>query len=129
MTAPAPQPLRVAPLTGAALADALPQVAALRIAVFRAYPCLHDGDPAYEEKSLAAYAESPGAIVVGAWDGARLVGAATAAPKEHHAAGFAAPFAERGFALGDIFRCGIREGWSPIAAGSRGAQLPASILA
>lgn len=98
--------LRVEPLTGAALAAALPQVARLRIEVFRAFPYLYDGDIAYEENYLAKYAASPGAIVAGAWDGERLVGAATAAPMEDHAAEFAAPFAERGYDLANIFYCG-----------------------
>jgi GNAT superfamily N-acetyltransferase len=106
MTASEYQPLRVAPLTGAALIDALQRVAELRIEVFRAFPYLYDGDRAYEEKYLAAYAGSPGAIVVGAWDGERLVGAATGAPMEDHAAEFAAPFAERGYDLAEIFYCG-----------------------
>ena len=98
--------LRVEPLTGPALAAALPQVARLRIEVFRAWPYLYDGDLGYEQRYLAAYAASPGAILVGAWDGDRLVGAATGAPMEDHAEAFAAPFAERGYSLAEIFYCG-----------------------
>jgi GNAT superfamily N-acetyltransferase len=98
--------LRVEALTGAALAAALPGLAALRIAVFRDWPYLYDGDDAYERGYLGAYAASPGALVVGAFDGDRLVGAATAAPMEDHAAAFAAPFAERGRDLADILYCG-----------------------
>jgi GNAT superfamily N-acetyltransferase len=98
--------IRVEPLTGEALAAALPQVASLRIAVFRAFPYLYDGDLAYEEGYLARYATSPGAVVVGAFDDARLIGAATAAPMEDHAAEFAAPFAARGYDLTEILYCG-----------------------
>lgn len=98
--------IRVEPLTGEALAAALPDVAKLRIAVFRAFPYLYDGDLAYEEGYLAKYAASPGAVVVGAFDGPRLIGAATAAPMEDHAAEFAAPFAERGHDLSEILYCG-----------------------
>lgn len=101
-----PAAVSVAPLTGAALEAALPEVARLRIEVFRAYPYLYDGDLAYEERYLAAYAASPGAVVVGARDGERLVGAATGAPMEDHAAEFAQPFAERGYDLAQIFYCG-----------------------
>lgn len=108
--------LRVEPLPAAGLAAALPELARLRIAVFRAFPYLYDGDMAYEERYLRAYADSPGAIVVGAWDGARLIGAATGAPMEDHAAEFARPFAERGFDLADIFYCGE----SVLLAGYRG---------
>ena len=106
MTDAAESPVRVEPLTGEALTEALPAVADLRISVFRAFPYLYDGDPDYERRYLAAYAESPGAILVGAYDGARLVGAATAAPMEDHAAEFARPFAERGHRLEEILYLG-----------------------
>jgi GNAT superfamily N-acetyltransferase len=98
--------LTIKPLRGDALAAALPALAGLRIAVFRDWPYLYDGDEAYERQYLRAYADSPGALVVGAFDGDRLVGAATAAPMEDHAAEFAAPFAARGHALNDILYCG-----------------------
>ncbi|MEX2643747.1 MAG: GNAT family N-acetyltransferase [Acetobacterales bacterium] len=95
-----------APLTPDELDAALPALAGLRIGVFRDWPYLYDGDMAYEQDYLRTYAESPDAIVVGAWDGPRLVGAATGAPMEDHAEAFADPFVERGYAIGDIFYCG-----------------------
>jgi GNAT superfamily N-acetyltransferase len=98
--------IRIEPLHGDALAAALPALAGLRIAVFRDWPYLYDGDEAYERQYLRAYADSPGALVVGAFDADRLVGAATAAPMEDHAAEFAAPFAAQGHALSDILYCG-----------------------
>lgn len=98
--------LRIAPMTGEEITAALPALAALRIAVFRSYPYLYDGDLDYEESYLRAYAESRGAIMVGAWDGDRLVGAATGAPMEDHAAEFGAPFAAAGYDLAEIFYCG-----------------------
>lgn len=67
-------------LTGAALDAALGDVARLRIAVFRDWPYLYDGDLDYERRYLAAFRASPQAVVVGAYDGNTLVGAATAAP-------------------------------------------------
>ncbi|WP_417725924.1 GNAT family N-acetyltransferase [Roseovarius sp.] len=97
--------IRVERLTGAALAAALPDVARLRIAVFRAYPYLYDGDAAYEERYLQVYRDSADAILVGAYDGARLIGAATGAPMEDHAGDFGAAFAESGLALDRIFYC------------------------
>jgi GNAT superfamily N-acetyltransferase len=97
--------MRVERLTGAALAEALPEVARLRIEVFRAWPYLYDGDAAYEEAYLQPYRESDAAILVGAFDGERLVGAATGTPMEDHAADFAAAFAGQGVALEDIFYC------------------------
>lgn len=91
-------------LTGPALAAALDDVARLRIGVFRDWPYLYDGDLEYERDYLRAY-ESPGAVVVGAFDGARLVGAATGAPMQDHAADFAAAFAGRPEPLSQIFYC------------------------
>lgn len=91
-------------LTGEAVAGVLDDLARLRIAVFRDWPYLYDGDEAYEREYLKAYT-APGAVVVAAMDGERMVGAATGAPMEHHAADFAAAFADRPERLEDIFYC------------------------
>ena len=92
-------------LTGAALDGALDDVARLRIAVFRDWPYLYDGTLEYERDYLQTYRNSRDAILVGAFDGARLVGAATGTPMEDHASDFATPFAATGLALGAIFYC------------------------
>lgn len=92
-------------LTGAALEARLDEVAALRIAVFRDWPYLYDGTLEYERAYLSTYRSSPGAILVGAFDGDRLVGAATGTPMEDHAEDFAAPFARTGLPLDRIFYC------------------------
>ena len=93
-------------LTGEALAAALDALADLRIAVFRAFPYLYDGDRGYEQDYLRAYAASPEAVIIGAFDGDRLVGAATAAPMADHAAEFAEPFRARGYDISRIFYFG-----------------------
>jgi GNAT superfamily N-acetyltransferase len=67
-------------LEGAALHPLLPDLARLRIAVFREWPYLYEGDAAYEQRYLRAYAEAPGAAVVVCRDGDRVVGAATCEP-------------------------------------------------
>lgn len=91
-------------LTGQALAEALPAVARLRISVFRDWPYLYDGDADYERDYLRAY-QSPGAVVVAAMDGDKVVGAATGAPMADHAADFSAAFAGRPEPLSQIFYC------------------------
>ena len=91
-------------LTGDDLTAALDDVARLRIAVFRDFPYLYDGDPAYERDYLRAY-QSPGAVVVAALDAGRIVGASTGAPMTDHADDFAAAFADRPEPLSDIFYC------------------------
>lgn len=97
--------MRVQALSGPALDAALDDVARLRIAVFRDWPYLYDGDLAYERAYLAPYRDNPRAVVVGAFDGPALVGAATGTPMEDHAKDFAAAFAGTGIALSDIFYC------------------------
>ncbi|WP_406720355.1 GNAT family N-acetyltransferase [Thioclava litoralis] len=97
--------MEVRVLTGAALDAALDDVAELRIRVFRDWPYIYDGSLEYERRYLERYRSSEDAVVVGAFDGARLVGAATGTPLEDHAADFAAPFGRTGLALGDVFYC------------------------
>lgn len=90
-------------LTGAALEAALDGVAALRIAVFRDWPYLYDGTLDYEREYLQTYRTSANALLVGAFDGDRLVGASTSTPMENHAEAFAAPFAGLGMDLTDVY--------------------------
>lgn len=97
--------LRVVPLTGNALAQALPEVARLRITVFAEWPYLYDGDRDYEERYLQSYRDSETAIVVGAFDGGTLVGASTGTPLTDHADDFAAAFAPTGIDLSNVFYC------------------------
>ncbi|NVK14398.1 MAG: GNAT family N-acetyltransferase [Rhodobacteraceae bacterium] len=97
--------IRVEAMTGAALEAALDDVARLRIKVFRAWPYLYDGDPAYEREYLQSYRDSARAVVVGAFDGETLVGASTGAPLADHADDFAAAFEGTGIDLNVVFYC------------------------
>lgn len=97
--------IRVEAMTGAALEAALEDVARLRIAVFRAWPYLYDGDLAYEREYLQSYRDSERAVVVGAFDGGRLVGASTGAPLVDHADDFGAAFEGTGVKLAEVFYC------------------------
>lgn len=89
-------------LAGADLDAALDAVAGLRITVFRDWPYLYDGTLDYERAYLQTYRDSPGALLVGAFDGDRLVGASTSTPMEDHAEAFQAPFASLGLPLAHI---------------------------
>jgi GNAT superfamily N-acetyltransferase len=73
-------PLRFETLRGDALHPWLPALAGLRSTVFLDWPYLYDGNAAAEDAYLRAYAESPGAAVVIAFDGEAPVGIATCEP-------------------------------------------------
>ena len=96
----------VRPLTGAALDAALDDLAWLRIEVFRAWPYLYDGSLDYERGYLNEFAASTGAVLVAAFDGDRIVGAATAAPMESQKPEFRDPFEAAGYDPADLFYFG-----------------------
>lgn len=70
----------------------LEDIATLRSAVFRDWPYLYDGSLNYERQYVASYRNNPSALIVGALDGRRLVGASTSTPMEDLSAEFATPF-------------------------------------
>ncbi|MBX9590601.1 MAG: GNAT family N-acetyltransferase [Hyphomonadaceae bacterium] len=98
--------VKVAALTGTALAAGIPAVARLRIAVFRHWPYLYDGSMDYETRYLSKFAAAGGAIIVAAYDGDTIVGCATAAPLTEVDAEFSAPLRARGSDVARIFYCG-----------------------
>ena len=93
-------------LHGAALMPWLDAVAALRIAVFRDWPYLYDGDVGYEREYLEAYIASPRSVVVLARVGDEVVGASTGVPLADDAAAFRAPFEARGIDPATVFYFG-----------------------
>jgi GNAT superfamily N-acetyltransferase len=93
-------------LTGDAIKGVLPDLARLRIIVFRDWPYLYDGTLDYEEQYLAKFAASPGAVCVVARDGDLIVGASTGAPMIEHADEFGEPFKKAGYDISKIFYCG-----------------------
>ena len=92
-------------LTGAKLDASLDDVARLRITVFREWPYLYDGDLDYEREYLSAYRNNPAAVLIGAFDGNELVGAATGAPMFDHANEFASAFKGLDWDLSQVFYC------------------------
>lgn len=90
-------------LTGEALKKTLADLASLRISVFRAWPYLYDGSLDYEKKYLQRYGETQGAVIVGAYDGAKLVGAATSAPMGGEYEAFQVPLRATGHDPAAIF--------------------------
>lgn len=99
-------PLQLEICTGTALEGAIPHLAALRVAVFREWPYLYDGDTAYETRYLRLYLRSAGAAVVLARDGECIVGASTCLPLADETDDVKAPFLSRGWDAGDFFYFG-----------------------
>jgi GNAT superfamily N-acetyltransferase len=95
--------LTIRVMRGTEVEGLLDDLAALRMQVFRDWPYLYDGDATYERNYLAGYRDNPRAVLVGAFDGRRIVGASTGTPMEDHAAEFGATFADRD--LSTIFYC------------------------
>lgn len=98
--------IEVRPLTGAEIAGALGDLAALRMSVFAAFPYLYDGSADYEAEYITEFAAAPQAVLVAAFDGARIVGCATASPMMAQDADFRAPFAAHGLDLDRLFYFG-----------------------
>lgn len=93
-------------LEGKEIADALGELARLRITVFAEYPYLYDGDEEYEAEYVREFAQEPGSVLVAAFDGGRMIGAATASPMEGQKEEFRRPFRECGYEVSRIFYFG-----------------------
>jgi len=91
---------------GEAVRPHLDALARLRIAVFRDYPYLYDGDMAYEQRYLEAYARSHRSVFVLAFDGDRVVGCSTGIPLIDEVAAIQQPFVDQGMLLGEVFYFG-----------------------
>lgn len=98
--------VRVITCVGPAVTPHLDDLARLRIAVFRDWPYLYEGDPDYERRYLAAYANSPRSVFVLALDGDTVVGASSGIPLADDGEAFQAPFRARGMAVEEVFYFG-----------------------
>jgi GNAT superfamily N-acetyltransferase len=103
-----PQGIELEVLTGRdlALTARIPDLARLRITVFREYPYLYDGSLAYEEEYLATYPACPDSVVVLARAGTAVVGASTGLPLRAKTEAFQRPFVAQGFDPARVFYCG-----------------------
>ena len=93
-------------LSGEALNQFIPELAKLRIQVFRDFPYLYDGDPDYEARYLQTYIEAPDSVIVLAFDGDKVVGASTGIPLKYETDEVKAPFIEAGINVDSVFYCG-----------------------
>jgi len=93
-------------LTGTAIADALDELATLRLDIFPEYPYLYQGKKKDELTYLATYAEAPDACVILAYDGLTVIGAATGMPLIHEDAQMLDAFAGTKFPINDVYYVG-----------------------
>jgi len=88
--------LRVEVFSGGEVAPLIPELARLRMAVFREWPYLYDGSLEYETRYLSKFVNLPESTLVVVRDGEQVVGASTALPLAQAEAEFQAPFVGAG---------------------------------
>lgn len=93
-------------LTGTAIADALADLATLRLDIFPEYPYLYHGRREDELNYLGTYAEAPDACVFLAYDGQSVIGAATGMPLAHEDTLILDAFAGTTFPLNELYYVG-----------------------
>ena len=93
-------------LSGEELVRYIPELAQLRIQVFRDFPYLYDGDLAYEERYLQTYIQAPASVIVLAFDGEKVVGASTGIPLKYETDDVKQPFINAGYDIDKVFYCG-----------------------
>ncbi len=98
--------IRLDHLTGDAIKKAIPDLAALRIKIFRDYPYLYDGNLKSEDALLKFYAESTGAYIMVLLDDARVIGAATVIPMEDNPEELGSALSTNGYQLTDFIYFG-----------------------
>ncbi len=100
------RPVEIRCYNGLAIEPWLGHLAALRIAVFRDWPYLYDGDEEYEAEYLKTYLRSPRSVAVLAFDGDMVVGASTGLPLADESDEFTEPFTHTSIPITDVFYCG-----------------------
>lgn len=91
---------------GSEVAEFLPDAARLRIAVFREFPYLYDGDESAEGDYLRGYAGCPASVFVVALAAGGVVGISTGLPLAAADPAFSQPFEVAGLEVGEWFYFG-----------------------
>lgn len=101
-----PESLRIQRVSGHAINVYLPELARLRIRVFREFPYLYEGNTAYEEKYLKTYADVSESVMVLVWNSDDVVGASSGLPLEVEPPDALKPFLAHGYDPRRIFYYG-----------------------
>lgn len=100
------QNLVIARLRGEEIKPYIPDLAALRIKVFREFPYLYDGDLNYEKHYLEKYNNCKESVLIIVRDGANIVGASTAIPLKFEVDEIKKPFLDANIPIDDVFYFG-----------------------
>jgi GNAT superfamily N-acetyltransferase len=98
--------LKIIRLQGKEIIPYIPNIANLRINIFKDYPYLYEGDLDYEFKYLNTYAQCAESIVILVFDKNNVVGASTAIPLQFETHEVKEPFLQAGMNIHDIFYFG-----------------------
>ncbi len=93
-------------LSGSRINDYLPELARLRITVFREFPYLYEGSTEYEKKYLKTYVDAADSVMVLVRDGNTVVGASSGLPLAAETPAVIQPFVGHGYDPGRIFYYG-----------------------
>jgi len=93
-------------ITGKDITGYIPELAELRIQIFREFPYLYDGSLTYEKQYLTSYTTSDKTIIVIALHKGRVVGASTGIPLLQQSDNIIRPFGDSGYATEKIFYFG-----------------------
>ena len=96
-------PVDVFTVRGAAIGPFIPDAARLRIAVFRDWPYLYEGDDAYEREYLRTYRDNPDSFFVVARVAGEVIGISTGIPLQAETEEVKAPFLVAGIDPASIF--------------------------
>jgi|SRR3990167_595489 len=98
--------LKILCLKGQDILPFIPELAKLRIEIFKSYPYLYEGDLTYEYHYLNTYVKCSESILVIVFDHEHVVGASSAIPLEFETIEFQKPFLENNIDIKDVFYFG-----------------------
>ncbi len=98
--------IEIACHTGSAIQPFIPDAARLRIAVFREWPYLYEGDDAYERDYLQTYSQTPESLFVVAKACGEVVGISTGIPLAAETDEVKSPFQAAGIDPATVFYFG-----------------------
>lgn len=98
--------MSVRTVTGQDILPLLPDLARLRITVFREWPYIYDGNVTYEQAYLHTYVKAEGAAIIVAEADRRIVGAATCLPMLATTPNIQKPFSTHGWDLSKLYYFG-----------------------